>query len=184
MNKQKKTELTREVIMDVARELLVEKGYVHVSMMQIANEINCSHGAIYYHFKNKAELFYALVEDHFLKLEHKMNETMKEPKENAVKLRKLLLGFIQFGLDYQSHYEIMFLIKDEEVLHFLKKSPSKTYQKFARNVAELSEKPLTVQEFWSIFLSLHGFVTHYLRHIVEFKEVDEIAKFHVEQLLK
>src|SRR5690625_6951788 len=64
-NKGNKTELTREVIMGVARELLVEKGYANVSMRQIANKINCSHGAIYYHFKNKAELFYALVEDHF-----------------------------------------------------------------------------------------------------------------------
>src|SRR5690625_1975226 len=91
----KKTELTRERIMDVARELLVEKGYVNVSMRQIANELNCSHGAIYYHFKNKAELFYALVEDHFLMLEEKMNRTIKEPIEKEEKLRKLLLGFIQ-----------------------------------------------------------------------------------------
>src|SRR5690625_4816594 len=99
----KKTELTREGIMDVAREFLVEKGYVNVSMRQIANELNCSHGAIYYHFKNKAELFYALVEDHFLMLEEKMNRTIKEPIKKEEKLRKLLLGFIQFGLDYQSH---------------------------------------------------------------------------------
>lgn len=55
-------ELTREMIMDAARDLFVQKGYQHVSMRQIAKELNYSHGAIYYHFKNKAELFYALVE--------------------------------------------------------------------------------------------------------------------------
>lgn len=183
-NKGNKTELTRSIIIDVARELLVEKGYANVSMRQIANEINCSHGAIYYHFKNKAELFYALVEDHFLMLDRKMDEIIEEPTEKSEKLRKLLLGFIKFGLDYQSHFEIMFLIKDEEVLHFLNQSPSKTYQKFARHIAELSDKQLTVQEVWSIFLSLHGFVTHYLRHIVSFKEVKKMAEFHVEMLIK
>jgi|SRR5699024_739915 len=184
MNRRNKTELTRDVIMNVARELLVEKGYANVSMRQIANEIRCSHGAIYYHFKNKAELFYALVEEHFLLLEQKMNDVMEEPSKQSEKLRKLLLGFIQFGLDYQSHYEIMFLIKDEEVLHFLNQSPSETYQKFAHHVAELSEKQLSVREVWAIFLSLHGFVTHYLRHIIGFKEVEEMAAFHVEMLMK
>jgi len=179
----KKTDLTREKIMEVARELLVENGYANVSMRQIANEINCSHGAIYYYFKNKAELFYALVEDHFLQLEQKMDDVIEQEIARTKKLKKLLLGFIQFGLDHQSHYEIMFLIKDQEVLHYLNKSPSETYQKFARHVAELSKKRLTVQEIWSIFLSLHGFVTHYLRHIVRFNEVEEMAKFHVDMLV-
>lgn len=182
--KTNKTELTREVIMDVARDLLVEKGYTNVSMRQIANQIKCSHGAIYYHFKNKAELFYALVEDHFLRLDRKIDEALEETANNAEILRKLLLGFIEFGLNYQSHYEIMFLIKDKEVLHFLNKSPAKTYEKFAKAVAKLSERKLSIQEIWSIFLSLHGFVSHYLRHIVHFKEVEEMAKFHVEMLCK
>src|SRR5690625_5715271 len=82
-NKGNKTELTREVIMGVARELLVEKGYANVSMRQIANKINCSHGAIYYHFKNKAELFYALVEDHFSILNKKVVEVLQEQKDRS-----------------------------------------------------------------------------------------------------
>lgn len=170
--------------MDVARELLVEKGYANVSMRQIANKMKCSHGAIYYHFENKAALFYALVEEHFLLLERKMNEVMEEQLDRKEKLRKLLLAFIQFGLNHQSHYEIMFLIKDKEVLHFLNQRPSQTYEKFAKHVATLSEKQLSVREIWSIFLSLHGFVTHYLRHVVSFSDVEEMAQFHVETLLK
>ena len=182
--KRNKTELTRNIIMDVARELLVEKGYANVSMRQIANEINCSHGAIYYHFKNKAELFYALVEDHFLILTKKMDEILQEQKDNPEKLRNLFIGFIEFGLNYQSHYEIMFLIKDKAVLHFLNKSPMQTYEKFAQAVSKLSPKPLTIQEIWSIFLSLHGFVSHYLRHVIHFEEAKDMAKFHVEMLCK
>src|SRR5699024_6182048 len=174
----------KEVIMDVARDLLVEKGYANVSMRQIANKMNCSHGAIYYHFENKAALFYALVENHFSLLEDKMNEVMEEQIEDTEKLRKLLLGFIKFGLENQGHYEIMFLIKDPEVLHFLNRSPSITYEKFAKHVAALSEKQLTVREIWSIFLSLHGFVTHYLRHVVKFHDVEEMADYHVNILIK
>src|SRR5690625_815050 len=183
-NKGNKTELTREVIMGVARELLVEKGYLNVIMLQIANIINCSHVVIYYHFKNKAELFYALVEDHFSILNKKVVEVLQEPKDNSEKLRNLLLCFIELVLNYQSHNEIMFLIKDKEVLHFLNKSPMQTYEKFAQAVSKLSTKPLTIQEIWSIFLSLHGFVSHYLRHVINFEEVKEMAMFHVEMLCK
>ena len=71
-------ELTREMIMDAARDLFVKKGYQHVSMRQIAKELNYSHGAIYYHFQNKAELFYALVEEHFGLLEQELDRIMVE----------------------------------------------------------------------------------------------------------
>jgi len=180
----KKTELTRESIMEDARELLVKKGYANVSMRNIANEMMCSHGAIYYYFKNKAELFYALVKDDFARLEEKMEQVIEDPINQSEKLRSLLLGFIEFGLTNQSHYEIMFLVKDEEVLHYINQEPSKTYQKFAYHVSELSERKLLIQEVWSIFLSLHGFVTHHLRHVVHFKEVESSARFHVDMLVK
>ena len=104
-------ELTRAMIMDAARDLFVKNGYQHVSMRQIAKVLGYSHGAIYYHFKNKAELFYALVEEHFHMLDQKLDQALNLNKNNAEKLKDVLLGFIEFGLTYQSHYEIMFLIK-------------------------------------------------------------------------
>jgi len=176
-------QLTREVIMDAARDLFVEKGYQHVSMRQIAKKLNSSHGVIYYHFKNKAELFYALVEKHFFMLEEKIDEIIQQDTSNEEKLKQLFLGFIEFGLTHQSHYEIMFLIKDEEVKNFINQSPNKTYQAFANQVSKLSEKTLTIREIWSIFISLHGFVTHYLRHITSFEEAKEAAEFHVNLLM-
>ena len=49
-------ELTKEMIMDTARELFAEQGFQHVSMRKIAQSLGYSHGALYYHFKNKAEI--------------------------------------------------------------------------------------------------------------------------------
>src|SRR5699024_3705877 len=74
--------LTRNMIMDASRYLFTEKGYQYVSMRQIAKELKCSHGAIYYHFKNKAELFYALVSDHFRKLDAKIKEIVEKDMNN------------------------------------------------------------------------------------------------------
>ncbi|MCM3712291.1 TetR/AcrR family transcriptional regulator [Sporosarcina luteola] len=177
-------ELTREMIMDAARDLFILKGYEHVSMRQVGKVLGYSHGAIYYHFTNKAELFYALVEEHFDMLEHKLKELAQAPLAPREKLEAILLGYIEFGLNHQSHYEIMFLIKDEEVRDFLNQSPYETYELFAQTVHSLSEKQLSIQEIWSIFLSLHGFVTHYLRHVLKYEDVLDMAKQHVQFLLK
>ncbi|MCJ7842531.1 TetR/AcrR family transcriptional regulator [Lederbergia sp. NSJ-179] len=177
-------ELTREMIMDAARELFIAQGYQHVSMRQIGKKLGYSHGSIYYHFKNKAELFYALVEEHFKMLELELKMIMEKPLEPAEKLRNILLGFIRFGLTHQSHYEIMFLIKDEEVRNFINQEPSNTYEMFAKSVQSLCDRSITIQDIWSTFLSLHGFVTHYLRHVVDYEDGKEMAQVHVNFLLK
>jgi AcrR family transcriptional regulator len=139
-------ELTREMIMDAARDLFVRKGYQHVSMRQIAKKLDYSHGAIYYHFKNKAELFYAMVEEHFHMLNQILDDIMEQELEHKEKLRRVLLGFIKFGLTHQSHYEIMFLIKDEEVRNCMNEGPNKSYEKFAQSVYSLCEKKISIQE--------------------------------------
>lgn len=177
-------ELTREMIMNAAQHLFVQNGYQNVSMRQIAKELNYSHGAIYYHFKNKAELFYALVEDHFHLLNTELNNILKKDLDNKEKLREIFIGYIRFGLTHQSHYEIMFLIKDEEIKGFLNQGPNLTFENFAQSVHLLCEKKISLHDVWSVFLSLHGFVTHFCRQIVSFDEIETLAYSHADFLLK
>ena len=177
-------ELTREMIMEIARNLFVKNGYQHVSMRQIAKELGYSHGALYYHFENKAALFYALVEEHFTMLDKILMDVMEQEIEDKEKLKKILLGFIEFGLTHQNHYEIMFLIKDEEVRNFINQGPSKSYETFAQSIFSICGKKVSLQEIFSIFMSLHGFVTHYCRHVPIFEDAKEMANVHVNFLIK
>lgn len=177
-------ELTREMIMDAARDLFVSKGYQHVSMREIARVLGYSHGSIYYHFKNKAELFYAMVEEHFNLLDQKLHGILEQKLDQIEKLKQVLVGFIEFGLDHQSHYEIMFLIKDEEVRNFINQRPMKSFENFAQSVSKLSDKDLKVQEIWLLFLSLYGFVSYYCGHVGRFKDVKELAEAHADFLLR
>lgn len=177
-------ELTREMIMDAARDLFAEKGYQNVSMRQIAKELGYSHGAIYYHFQNKAELFFALVGEHFQMLNNTLAEIMELELDNKEKLKQVFIGYIRFGLTYQSHYEIMFLIKDEEVKNFINEEPNYTYENFAQSVYHLCDKKISLQDIWSIFLSLHGFVTHYCRHVSSYDEVEGFAQLHTNFLIR
>lgn len=177
-------ELTREMILEAASDLFAVNGYQHVSMRQIASKLGYSHGAIYYHFKNKAELFYALVSDQFHLLDRELEQIMKKNLDDKAKLKQLFLGYIRFGLTYQSHYETMFLVKNEEVKNFLNMEPNHTYQNFAQNVYSLCGKNVSLQEIWSVFLSLHGFVTHYCHQVDGYEEVEGLAQLHANFLLK
>ncbi|MEK4285390.1 TetR/AcrR family transcriptional regulator [Ureibacillus sp. FSL K6-0165] len=176
--------LTPKMIMDVARDLFVKNGYQQVSMRQIAKELGCSHGALYYHFQSKAELFFALVKEYFVLLEQELNNVLQKDIENLEKLEQCMLGYIKFGLNHQSHYEIMFMLKDDEVRNFINEQPMKVYEKFANALYTLSNKKLQLKDIWSIFISLHGFVSHYLSHVVSYEDIESAAIHHVKFLLK
>ena len=177
-------ELSRTRIMDAARTLFVQEGYQNVSMRQIAKKLDYSHGALYYHFKNKADLFYALVEDHFAMLDQKVDDVMHRDLDDRTKLEQVLLCYLEFGLTHQSHYEIMFLIKDDEVQNFVNQGPHKTYEKFAQCVSALSDRRVAIHDIFSMYLSLHGFVTHYCRRNASYGEVQDLAVTHAKFLLK
>ncbi|MEM9557139.1 MAG: TetR family transcriptional regulator [Acidobacteriota bacterium] len=57
------TEQTRRRILDVALDVFAETGYTRSSLQDIADRAGFTRGAVYWHFKNKADLFAALGDD-------------------------------------------------------------------------------------------------------------------------
>lgn len=56
-------EQTRRDILDAALELFHAKGYSHTTLEEIARCAGVTRGAVYWHFKDKADLFLGLKED-------------------------------------------------------------------------------------------------------------------------
>lgn len=57
------SELTRQRIIDCAKQEFLELGYQKTNLRNIASKAKATTGALYNHFKNKAELFDALVKE-------------------------------------------------------------------------------------------------------------------------
>lgn len=53
---------TREALIDAAEEMFMEHGVARTSLEQIARHAGMTRGAVYWHFKNKADLFRAMLE--------------------------------------------------------------------------------------------------------------------------
>ena len=55
---------TRKLILKTALDLFSNRGYSKVTFDEIAKTIGLSKGAVYWHFKNKADLLSALIRDY------------------------------------------------------------------------------------------------------------------------
>ncbi|TFY96382.1 TetR family transcriptional regulator [Ramlibacter rhizophilus] len=70
---------TRNALLDAAECVFQRKGVSASSLADIAAEAGASRGAIYWHFKDKADLFNAMMERVSLPLEHALHDSADEP---------------------------------------------------------------------------------------------------------
>ncbi len=61
--KQRRRGDTRQRIQDVALELFAEQGYEKTSLREIAERLDVTKAALYYHFKTKEDIIVSLFED-------------------------------------------------------------------------------------------------------------------------
>lgn len=182
-------ELSRDRIINVARDLFATQGYRQVSMRSIGNALGYSHGALYYHFKEKAELFYAIIIEDFSMLGHMLNEILTYPASDAIsKVELVMLEFIRFGMEYPHHYEIMFLISDPELQHYSNPEQVRCFEQFSAVVQEAraeSGAAVAIDYLPShLFLSVHGFITYFIHSHKSYEEVAKKAEEHVRFLCR
>ncbi|UNK17510.1 TetR/AcrR family transcriptional regulator [Paenibacillus sp. N3/727] len=183
-------ELSRERILEAARHLFITKGYRAISMRSIGQHLGYSHGSLYYHFKEKAELFYAIVMKDFNDLALLLNKAAgKAPSDGVSKLEQLLLEFVRFGLNNPYQYEIMFMIRDEELLAYCRSEQSRCFDMFSALVRQhLLDNVYCEEERrnlpHTLFLSIHGFISFYIQDRISFEEIKPAAVSHVKVLCR
>lgn len=93
-------------ILKTAAGMFAKKGYHQTTVDEIARALGVAKGTIYYHFKNKEELYLAIIQEGIYLLEGRMRLGMPEAKIPAEKLKKIIAGMLSF-------------IEDEKDLVFL-----------------------------------------------------------------
>lgn len=87
---------TRNAILDAAERVFQEHGVSHTSLAEIAAAAGVTRGAIYWHFKNKADLFDAMIQRVFDPMEAKLAELQAHDSENPLgALRDLAVYFLE-----------------------------------------------------------------------------------------
>ena len=87
---------TRNAILDAAELVFKEHGVSRTSLAEIATAAGVTRGAVYWHFKNKADLFDAMIQRVFDPFETKLAELRADDDANPVDLlRKLASHFFE-----------------------------------------------------------------------------------------
>ncbi len=157
----------REEILNVSKDLLIEDGFGKLSMRKIGRRANVTATSIYLHFDNKDELLLALVQESIESLKNVLLEAIDDSLDALTQLQKLAQAYIQYAIDHPKKYEIIYMVRPEE----MPKYPKEKFREI-RTVYELLadiikrgkltgrlevENHLT--SAYSIWAQLHGVVS-------------------------
>jgi len=96
------------LILDAARDLFANEGYEAVTMRKIAEKIEYSPTAIYFHFRDKLSLLRALVDRDFAAFGSALQRIgrVADPVE---RLRRMGYAYVDFALENPNHYRFLFM---------------------------------------------------------------------------
>ena len=85
----------REHIVDVAARRFSQKGYKGVSIRDIAQACGVTNAALYYHFKNKEDLYLAVLRHNHGKVMHSVAEAVDAGHDLPARLNELVRRYAQ-----------------------------------------------------------------------------------------
>ncbi len=102
---------TREALLDAAEEVFFAKGVARTSLEQIARHADLTRGAVYWHFKNKGDLFMALVERVRMPFQSLMEEVSKADEDiSPMEAIRLACHAGLVRLEQPSHQRILSIL--------------------------------------------------------------------------
>ena len=106
--RQREKEEIQRRILDAARELLASEGPEAVTMRRIADRIEYTPTALYFHFRDKEELLRRLCVEDFGKLAARFQVLSRVP-DPVERLRMLARGYVSFALEHPNPYRLIFM---------------------------------------------------------------------------
>jgi AcrR family transcriptional regulator len=97
---------TRARIQQVALELFAEQGYDKTSLREIAERLDVTKAALYYHFKSKEDIVRSLVEDYFGQMDALIAWAKSQPR-TAETRREILGRYVQIVADGSAVFRML-----------------------------------------------------------------------------
>lgn len=141
---------TREIILKIAAEEFLKKGFRDVSLRNIAETAGVTTGAFYWHFKSKEELFDSVVGEHYLYVMNVFKGFIEDSSKLSIperleNMRPISLQCLSTILSYMYEHASIFKIliskssgtKYEDFIHELVSYEMDDTEKFYERVHDL-----------------------------------------------
>ncbi len=104
--KQREREQRRNGLIDAAEKLFFERGYDNVTMDEIADEAEVNKALLYYYFKNKEALFFA-VDLRGVRILHELYVKCSNlDVDGYTKIKFMIQSLFEFSKDYPDYFRI------------------------------------------------------------------------------
>lgn len=157
----------RETILTESRSMMIREGFANLSMRKIATEVGVTATSIYLHFKNKEDLLYALMDESISELNNKLQLAAESGSDPLESLEAVARTYIEFGLAHPQEYEMVFLVRAEELPRYPKdkfREARRGYEILASLIddgvkAGLLEDDDSLTSAYTIWAQMHGVVS-------------------------
>jgi AcrR family transcriptional regulator len=116
---QEKINNTKEKILDVALQLIIEEGFNKLSMRKIASRLGITAANIYNYYSGKDEINLKIRIRGFELL---FSMLSKESRKKAVindKVKSLVWSYVNFGITYPGYYDLMFNLHTPKYIDYI-----------------------------------------------------------------
>jgi AcrR family transcriptional regulator len=103
----------RQQILSTATRLFIQYGYHGLSMRQISEALNVSKAALYYHFKDKEELYLAVLETYLDEMKLALDQILAESTSSKEKIRR----FVEYVLAQPTEQRAIIRLASQEMGH-------------------------------------------------------------------
>ena len=137
----------REQILSTAKSLFIQQGYHGLAMRQISEALGVSKAALYYHFKDKEELFLAILTSYLNDIETLLDHILAEQVSDRERIRM----FVESVLRQQAEQRAVIRLASQEMAQLsdkARKDFAKLYQqKFIGKLALIYKQGVEAGEF-------------------------------------
>jgi len=91
-----------------AEQVIAEKGYAGATMQDIASRAGCAVGTLYLHFKDKEDLFNALVTRHTHAVIERVNHSVAAAADPLEQLRRRIAALIAYFNEHREFFRIFY----------------------------------------------------------------------------
>lgn len=96
-----------EALLEAAERVMIEKGYEKATMQDIAAAAGCAVGTLYVHFKNKEELFRALVQRHSAGIRQALKAALEPATDPVERMRISVVEHLRWGFKHVDAMNMM-----------------------------------------------------------------------------
>lgn len=98
----------RERILATSLKLIDQKGLDALSLREVARKLKVTHGAPYYHFKDRQAVLAALVEDGLNRLTAALEKGAASETEPRAAFEACGRAYVEFAVTHPAHFRVMF----------------------------------------------------------------------------